>query len=81
MQFTTIRRGQPRFINDADSATMTNYYRVRDGANWVTDATATMSNNRFALLRSSRWHKFKFDFAGNVEINGASYHLMPGGYE
>lgn len=80
-QMTMISRVQPRLLNDPDSGSMTNYYRLTDGATYTTDTTSTLSSGRFDVLREARWHKFKMEFAGDVELNGASYLLVPAGYE
>lgn len=81
MQFTLLKRVQPRFVNDADSGTMTNYYRLTDGSSYVTDNTVDMSSNRFDVLRSARWHKVKTSYTGDVEVIGNSYLLAPSGVE
>jgi hypothetical protein len=81
MQYTLIDRVQPRFLNDPATATMTNYYRDTDGSSYTTDNTVSMVKNRFDLLRSARWHKFKFNFTGDVELNGSTYTLQPEGME
>jgi hypothetical protein len=81
VQMTMVSRVQPRFLNDPTSGSMTNYYRMTDGAAYTTDATSTISNARFDVLREARWHKFKLDFTGDVELNGNSYVLVPAGYE
>ena len=80
-QMTMVSRVQPRLLNDPGSGTMTNYYRLTDGATYTTDAVSTLSSGRFDVLREARWHKFKMAFVGDVEINGASYLIVPGGYE
>lgn len=80
-QFTMIMRVQPRFVNDADTGAMTNYYRLTDGASYTTDKTVTMVSNRFDLRRSARWHKFKTEYTGNVEVVGHTYNIMPEGDE
>ena len=81
VQFTLLSRVQPRFINDAASGEMTNFYRTTDGSSYTQDAAAAMSSNRFDVLRSARWHKVRMDFTGDVELAGASYLLVPEGYE
>lgn len=81
MQMTMIDRVQPRFINDADTGAMTNYYRMSDGSAYTTDALSAMVNSRFDLFRSARWHKFKLEFTGDVEISGNNYSLQPEGFE
>ena len=81
MQMTTLKRVQPRFINDADTGSMINYYRMTDGSSYTTDNTVTMSENRFDVLRSARWHKVKTSYTGDVEVHGQSYLLVPSGVE
>lgn len=80
-QMTLIDRVQPRFVNDADTGLMINYYRMTDGTNYTTDSVSTMSNSRFDLLRVARWHKFQMNFTGNVEVIGNNYTLQPEGME
>lgn len=80
-QMTMLSRVQLRYLNDPTSATMTNYYRMTDGASYTTDTTTTQSSGRFDVLRSARWHKVKVDFTGDVELNGANYILIPEGEE
>lgn len=80
-QLTLIQRVQPRMTDDPTSATMTNYYRMTDGAAYTTDTTTTMTNARFDVLRAARWHKFKMDFTGDCEITGINYKLAPAGEE
>lgn len=81
MQFTLLKRVQPRFVNDADTGSLTNYYRTTDGSVYTTGQTVSMGSNRFDLLRSARWHKVKLVFTGDVEIIGNTYHLVPTGWE
>jgi hypothetical protein len=81
MQVTMISRVQPRFITAPTTGSMTNYYRMTDGVTYTTDATSTLSSGRFDSLRSGRWHKFKTDYTGDVEVVGNSYHLIPEGWD
>lgn len=78
---TLTQRVQPRFTNDPTSGSMTNYYRMTDGAAFTTDATITMSSARFDVLREARWHKFKTDYTGDVEVVGHTYKYVVGGEE
>jgi hypothetical protein len=80
-QISFLSRVQARYINDPTSATMTNYYRMTDGASYTTDATVTQSSGRFDVMRSARWHKVKKDFTGDVELTGATYKIQPDGEE
>lgn len=76
-----MQRVQPRFVNDPTSGSMTNYYRMTDGASYTTDASIAMSSGRFDVLREARWHKFKTEYTGDVEVAGHNYSLVAGGEE
>jgi hypothetical protein len=54
---------------------------MTDGATYTTDSTSTLTSARFDVTREARWHKFKTEYAGDVEVTGHSYVLVPGGYE
>lgn len=78
--FTLAQRVTPRFTNDPTTGSMVNYYTLTDGSSFTTDATSTMSTGRFDALRSARWHKFKFDYTGEVEVIGHTYkYALQGG--
>ena len=67
-RFSTIMRVRPRFFTAPTSATMTNYYRNNLGDSLTTGATTTLSNGKFDLKRSARWHRLDFSFVGPVEF-------------
>jgi hypothetical protein len=69
--YTLLSRVTLRYLTKPVSATMTNYYVEEHGGTWIEDVTTTESNGRFDVLRSAPWHKVKFDFTGDFEINGA----------
>lgn len=68
MMFYVVSRVKPRYLTRPTSATMTNYYRNELGDSLSTDATTVMSEGRFDILRSARWHRFKFDHTGDMEV-------------
>lgn len=76
-----MQRVQPRFINDPTTGNMTNYFRMTDGASYTTDQTISLSGGRFDVLREARWHKFKCDYTGDVEVIGHTYRFTQGGDE
>lgn len=67
--FKLLRRVKPSFITAPSSATMTNFYRDSLGAPLIADQTTNMSNYRFDVLRSARWHRVTQVFNGDVELN------------
>lgn len=78
---TLLKRVQPRLTQKPVGANMTNYYRMTDGDNYVTDNNINIDQGRFDMLREARWHKVKMTFTGDVEISGASYLIVPTGSE
>jgi hypothetical protein len=67
-QFITVTRVRPRFYTAPTSATLVNYYRNNLGDSLTTGATTNLTNGKFDLKRSARWHQFEFTFNGNVEL-------------
>jgi hypothetical protein len=76
-----LTRVKPQFIVKPTSATMVNYYKSDSGETLTTGATTTMSSSRFDLLRSSRWHRVKLSFVGDVEISSINYDFTQDGEE
>ena len=68
--YTTITRAQLRLLSSPSSATMTNYYKDASGDDFMEDITTPISNSRFDIIRSARWHKLAFTFDGTVETPG-----------
>ena len=68
-RFSTIQRVRPRFFTAPSSASLINYYRNNLGDSLTTGATTSLSNGKFDLMRSARWHRLEFSFTGPVEFN------------
>jgi hypothetical protein len=80
--FSCLSRVIPRFITEPSSGTMTNYYKNNAGDDLTTDAVTSMdSNYRFDILREARWHRSRFDFVGNWELNTLDAQFIGGGNE
>lgn len=71
-QFSTMRKARLRYQLAPTSATMTNFYKINSGTSLTQDATISEISGRFDVLRSSRWHRLKFDFTGPVEVTGVT---------
>lgn len=80
-EISLIRRVRNRYLNNPDSAELTNYYTDQLGSDFTTDNTYTETNGKFDLLRSARWHKGKFDFTGDVEITAIDVEAKYAGRE
>lgn len=66
--FVLLSRDRPRFKAAPSTATMTNYYSTTSGSSMTTDATTSISNGAFDVLRSAPWHRLKYTFTGEMEI-------------
>lgn len=64
---TLITRVRPRDVTKPTSSTLTNYYRDSLGDTATQDATTTLASNRYDVIRSARWHRFKKTDTGNGE--------------
>jgi hypothetical protein len=79
---TLLSRVQPKFLTKPTSATMTNYYKDSLGGSLTTDQTVSMdSKGRFDVLRSSNWHRARFDFTGPVVLPALNAQIDPDGDE
>lgn len=67
--FSTLTGVKPQFITKPTSATMTNYYKSDSGDAWTTGQTVNLTNNRFDLIRSARWHQVTIDYIGETELS------------
>ena len=80
-QLSTISRARPHFTQSPTSGTMINYYKDDSGAGLTLGVTATLTNGKFDVLRSSRWHRLKYSFVGDCEIIGDTVTLIKDGTE
>ena len=77
-----LDRVKPQWIRMPATATMTNYYRTQAlGEPLVQDQTVNPVNDRFDVMRTARWHRFKFSQQGPWELNTVLPSLRPDGLE
>jgi hypothetical protein len=69
-RFTDLVRVTPQFLTAPTSASLVNFYKDNLSDSLTTDQTTSLSRGRFDFLRSSRWHRGRFDLVGNHEISG-----------
>jgi hypothetical protein len=69
-KFTDLNRIVPQFLTAPSSATLTHYTRDVLSSTLSNRGTVSMSNGRFDVLASARWHRGKFDMTGDHEITG-----------
>jgi hypothetical protein len=89
-QITTITRIRPRFVNfavpgddetDHSGAVLTPYYRDYMGASKTEGFITFMSNGKFDLIQSARWHSGVFEIQNSHEIAGLDIEAKFGGKE
>ena len=67
--FMLLQRVKPVWLTKPAAANMVNFYKNAEGDTLVQDQTSNMSNSRFDVLRSARWHRFQFNLTGNSNLN------------
>lgn len=75
--YSLLHRARIRYISNPTSATMSNYYKYDSGDDLTLDQTVAESSGRFDVLRSARWHRFRYDFSGDWEASGMRLGLEP----
>jgi hypothetical protein len=68
--YTLLSRAKLRYTTAPTSADMVNYYKENIGDSLTVDQTTPQIESRFDVLRSSRWHRMRFDFVGSWESSG-----------
>jgi len=81
VNFFTLSRVIPWFLNAPTTATFTHYYRNVLSDSYTTGQTVSISSGRFDLLQSARWHSGRLDMTGDYEITGMQPTLTPDGEE
>jgi hypothetical protein len=79
--FYLLSRVKPVWLTKPTTAVMTNYYKNSEGDSLITGTNTTMSNSRFDVLRSARWHRLQFDMLGNYELSTINAEYAQDGME
>lgn len=77
--FSTITRVRPRFVTVPESSYIQYSYDNDFGDDFTEKSTYALTNGKYDLMHSTRWHKVKFNFAGTIEIVGATISYTPDG--
>jgi hypothetical protein len=78
-QFSCVLRVRPRFTVAPTAGTMTNYYRNNLGDALTTGTTSTLTNGKFDLKRSARWHRLDHSYTGPVELGSMEVTIAESG--
>ncbi len=81
MGMTLVSRVKPRWFTKPSVSTLTNFYRQSLGDDLSQDSPSQMSNSRFDLTRSARWHRLKISMTGDFELNQVDVMSRPNGRE
>jgi len=76
-----LQRVKPTWLSSPSSATMTHYFKASEGDALTTGQTVSMSQSRFDLLMSSRWHRLQFNMVGDCVLNKVDAMYMQDGSE
>lgn len=79
VQNTLLVRSRPRFVSHPTSGTMTNMYSNDYSDSMTIDATATLSDGKFDVLRSAKWHQVEYSFVGDCEVVGHTLDMKADG--
>lgn len=80
-QVLSVTAVKPRFIAKPTTASLTNYTKMNLDDALTTGATSVRNGNKFDVLASARFHRFKMDTTGDFEIVGLMPDLLPDGEE
>lgn len=78
-QVSTITRIRPLFIRKPTSSNVANFYRMNLGDDLTTDELSPYGDGKYDILRSARWHRFRFDFTGDWEMSHLNVYAVQEG--
>lgn len=78
---TLLTKIRLRFLPGHKPSTVTvqTYAKMEEGDSLVAGSTATMSDGKFDVLDSARWHRAAFNFTGDHRVVGYAGTLIPEG--
>lgn len=65
-----VSRVRLRFYTEPTTAAVTGSVKTGSGVTGVVASSGTMSASKFDLRQTGKWHRFAFEFTGNVEVGG-----------
>lgn len=81
-QFSFVSRIRPRFKTTPTSADLIHSYRDNLGDTLVSSTPAiSLNNGKYDTQREARWHRFRQNFTGDMEIMGIDIQADRGGLE
>ena len=80
-RYSLLRKIRLRFAPGyaPSSATVTTFTKSVEGDGLTLRATGTLSDGKFDVLQSGRWHRASFTFAGDVRLLAYGAVLVPQG--
>ncbi|OPZ11422.1 MAG: hypothetical protein BWZ07_02031 [Alphaproteobacteria bacterium ADurb.BinA280] len=79
-RYSFCDRVRAKYRTKPTDSTLTPYAVTELGAD-VATGSATLNVDRYDVLQSARWHKFKLEFVGPVEVEAVTPRLKTQGYE
>lgn len=74
-----VDRVRLKFFSEPTTATVTGQLRTGLGVTGTAAGAGTMSGSKFDIRQSGKWHRFAFQFTGNVEVCGVDVRAKAAG--
>lgn len=74
-----VNRVWLRFFQEPTTSTITGQVKTGPGATASAAGSGTFANSKYDIRQSGRWHRFSFQFTGNVEVDAISQDLRMAG--
>ncbi len=78
-RYLVLRKVRVRHADSPASASMTHSYAANPGGPYTVAATSAAVDGKFDARKSARWHKLRWDFTGDVEVQGYTVDVVPQG--
>lgn len=79
--YSTVTKVRPRYITPPTTATLQHQYDNDYGDSWLDGPSSTLSNGKFDLLWSAKWHRGNVSMTGPWEMISYSANVVRDGEE
>lgn len=79
--YLLLQRVKPKWLVKPISASMINMFKDSEGDTLTNNTTTTMTESRFDVLHSARWHRFRLDMVGDNTLSDMQVDLVNDGEE
>ena len=76
---TMLKRARLRFLAEPTTSTAYGFTKSGEGKSLIAASSASLTDSGYDLRQSARWHRVRFEFTGDFEVNGLGVTVVKAG--